>query len=84
MATDNRTLLAFDHAAWNDGPGDLSLGDPGCPDCESVPNPVCSNPLFECSLAGGQNYAHLKNFSDYSVTKYYSDSTGAQGGFLFG
>jgi hypothetical protein len=33
-----------------------------------VPNPVCTNPLFECSLAGGHNHAHLKNFSDYSVT----------------
>lgn len=66
--TANRTLLAFDHIAWNDGPGNLSLGDPGCPDCESVPNPVCANPLFECSLAGGHNHAHLKNFSDYSVT----------------
>lgn len=65
---DNRTLLAFDHTAWNDGPGNVSLGDPGCPDCESVPNPVCTNPLFECSLAGGHNHAHLKNFSDYSVT----------------
>jgi len=64
----NRTLLAFDHTAWNDGPSNLSLGDPGCPDCESVPNPVCSNPLFECSLAGGHNHAHLRNFSDYSVT----------------
>lgn len=66
--TDNRTILAFDHTAWNDGPANLSLGDPGCPDCESVPNPVCTNPLFECSLAGGHNHAHLKNFSDYSVT----------------
>lgn len=66
--TTNRTILGFDHTAWNDGPGNISLGDPGCPDCASVPNPVCTNPLFECSLAGGHNHAHLKNFSDYSVS----------------
>jgi hypothetical protein len=66
--TENRTILAFDHAAWNDGPGNLSLGDPGCPDCEATPTPICSNALFECSLAGGHNHPHLKNFSDYSVT----------------
>lgn len=68
-STSGRTLLAFDHTAWNDGPGDLSLGDPGCPDCESTFIPVCSNPLFECSAAGGHNHPHLRNFSAYTVTK---------------
>jgi hypothetical protein len=77
--TENRTLIAFDHAAWNDGPGDLSLGEPGCPDCEQVPNPVCSNPLFECSLAGGHNHPHLKNFSDYSVTTKGDDAVIVRG-----
>ncbi len=77
--TENRSLIAFDHAAWNDGPGNLSLGDPGCPDCEQVANPVCTNPLFECSLAGGHNHPHLKSFSDYSVTTRGSDAVLVRG-----
>ena len=68
-ASTGRTLLAFDHLAWNDGPGEINLGDPGCPNCDTDYVPVCSNPLFECSAAGGHNHAHLKNFSAYTVTK---------------
>ncbi len=68
-ATTKRTLIGFDHYAWNDGPANLTLGDPGCPDCSTPPPPICTNPLFECSLAGGHGHAHLKNFSSYTVTK---------------
>lgn len=68
-ATEGRTLLSFDHTAWNDGPSDLSLGDPLCPDCETEGIPVCGNPLFECSASGGHNHAHLRNFSAYTVTQ---------------
>jgi len=37
------------------------------------------NPLFECSLAGGHNHAHLKNFSDYSVTTRGEDAVVVRG-----
>ena len=78
-AATGRTLLAFDHLAWNDGPGDLSLGDPGCPDCDTTYVPVCTNPLFECSAAHGHNHAHLKNFSSYTVTKRGEDAVQVRG-----
>lgn len=78
-ASTGRTLLAFDHLAWNDGPGDISLGDPGCPDCDTTYVPVCTNPLFECSAAHGHNHAHLKNFSSYTVTKRGHSSVEVRG-----
>ncbi len=78
-AVSGRTLLAFDHLAWNDGPGEISLGDPGCPDCQTDFVPVCANPIFECSPAGGHNHAHLKNFSAYSVMKRGQDAVEVRG-----
>lgn len=78
-STTGRTLLAFDHLAWNEGPGDISLGDPGCPDCDTTYVPVCTNPLFECSAAHGHNHAHLKNFSAYTVNKRGHSSVEVRG-----
>lgn len=68
-ATSRRTLLAFDHYVWNDGPVALNMGAPGCPDCSISPAPPCSNPIFQCSLAGGHNHGHITDFSSYTVTK---------------
>lgn len=68
-ATTRRTLLAFDHYVWNDGPVALNVGAPGCPDCSISPAPQCSNPIFQCSLAGGHNHPHITDFSSYTVTK---------------
>lgn len=68
-AQTRRTLLAFDHYVWNDGDVAMSVGAPGCPDCTVSPPPPCSNPLFQCSLAGGHNHGHITDFSSYTVTK---------------
>lgn len=68
-AATGRTLVRFDNLVWNDGPGTLALGDPQCPNCDEVGVPVCGNPLFECSAAGGHNHAHLRNFTSYEVLR---------------
>lgn len=68
-ATTRRTLLAFDHYVWNDGTAALNVGAPGCPDCSVSPALSCTNPLFQCSLAGGHNHGHITDFSSYTVTK---------------
>lgn len=78
-ATTRRTLLAFDHYVWNDGVVALNMGAPGCPDCSVSPAPPCSNPLFQCSLAGGHNHGHITDFSSYAVTKRGAENVEVRG-----
>lgn len=68
-AMTRRTLLAFDHYVWNDGAVALNVGAPGCADCSVNPAAACTNPLFQCSIAGGHNHGHITDFSSYTVTK---------------
>jgi len=56
-----RTLVRFSLVTRNLGPGDLVLGDPGCPICQFDPGAPCTNPLFECSLSHG--HVHFKSFA---------------------
>jgi cysteine-rich repeat protein len=55
-----RRLVRFTLRTRNLGPDDLSLGDPGCPDCHENPGAACTNPLFSCSTAHG--HAHFNSF----------------------
>ncbi len=70
----DRSLLRFTLASFNDGPGALNLGDPGCPDCHENPGLTCTNPLFECSAAMGHDHPHVRSFATYVLL----DSSGQQ------
>jgi hypothetical protein len=62
-------LLSFDATTANLGPGDLSIGDPMCPDCDDMPDATCENPdfPFHCSPAGGHNHPHFTNYARYEL-----------------
>jgi Lysyl oxidase len=60
-------LLSFDATTRNDGPGDLSIGDPMCPDCHDEPGETCGNPDFHCSPAGGHGHPHFTNYARYEL-----------------
>ncbi len=59
--TTGRRLIRYGLRNRNLGPGDLVLGDPGCPDCSSHPGAQCTNPLFICSPAHG--HVHFESFA---------------------
>jgi hypothetical protein len=65
--TTGRVLLRFGVRALNVGNTALQMGDPGCPDCETNPGAICTNPLFECSPADGHNHPHFANFGRYEL-----------------
>ena len=69
-------LLRLALTTRNDGPGDLTIGDPLCPDCGVYPGETCGNPDFFCSPAGGHNHPHYQNFLRYELV----DERGAQVG----
>src|SRR5262249_55525501 len=48
VATSGLTLLRFGTRVTNDGPDDLVIGDPGCPDCTQNPGAACANTWFVC------------------------------------
>lgn len=60
-------LLRLSLITRNLGPGDIALGDPGCPPCRENPNAICENELFVCSPAGGHNHPHYQNFMRYEL-----------------
>ena len=61
-------LLSFDTTTANDpDAGDLSIGDPMCPDCDSQPGASCGNPDFHCSPAGGHGHPHFTNYARYEL-----------------
>ncbi len=66
-ATTGLDLLRLSLITRNLGPGNLELGDPGCPPCRENPNETCENPLFVCSPAGGHNHPHYQNFMRYEL-----------------
>src|SRR5262245_14406513 len=68
--TTGRDLVRLSLITQNDGPGDVDLGDPLCPDDCADPNDanqVCGNPDFICSPAGGHNHPHYDNFLRYEI-----------------
>ena len=67
-STSGVDLLRFSVQMWNEGSGDLTLGEPMCPTpCSSHPMEVCGNDLYICSPAQGHNHAHYANFSRYEL-----------------
>lgn len=75
-ATEGLDLLRLALTTRNDGPADLTLGDPHCPSCALNPGASCGDPLFECSPAGGHGHPHYLNFLRYELI----DSRGANVG----
>lgn len=69
-------LLRLALTTRNDGPGDLTIGNPGCPNCFLNPGATCADPDFLCSPAGGHNHPHYQNFLRYELI----DSRGEQVG----
>ncbi len=69
-------LLRLALTTRNDGPGDLTIGNPRCPNCAANPGAICGDPLFFCSPAGGHNHPHYQNFLRYELI----DSRGEQVG----
>ena len=66
-ATDGLDLLRLALTTRNDGPADLTLGDPLCPDCAANPGASCADGSFVCSPAGGHNHPHYQNFLRYEL-----------------
>jgi len=60
-------LLRFDATTANVGTIDLLIGDPMCPDCDTMPEATCGNPDFHCSPAGGHGHAHFTNYARYEL-----------------
>ncbi len=75
-ATEGLDLLRLALTTRNDGPGDLTFGDPRCPFCASYPGAACADSRFICSPAGGHGHPHYGNFLRYELI----DSHGAQVG----
>ncbi len=66
-ATNGVDLLRFDATTYNDGPADLEIGDPMCPDCLAQPGATCANPDFHCSPADGHGHPHFTNYARYEL-----------------
>ena len=68
-ATTGRDLVRMSLITRNNGPGNMDVGDPKCPDCKDPKNAnqICGNPDFICSPAGGHNHPHYNNFLEYEV-----------------
>lgn len=75
-ATAGVDLLRLALTTWNIGPGDLTIGDPRCPNCAQNPGAICGDPSFLCSPAGGHGHPHYRNFLQYELL----DESGAQVG----
>ena len=75
-ATEGLDLLRLSLTTRNDGPADLTIGNPHCPDCVANPGATCGDPSFICSPAGGHNHPHYDNFLRYELV----DEHGAQAG----
>ncbi len=75
-STQGVDLLRLALTTRNDGPADLTLGDPRCPDCAANPGVTCGDGSFICSPAGGHNHPHYQNFLRYELF----DAHGAQVG----
>jgi hypothetical protein len=75
-ATSGLDLLRLALTTRNDGAGDLTIGDPDCPDCAANPGAICGDDSFICSPAGGHNHPHYDNFLRYELI----DAHGAQVG----
>jgi len=75
-ATTGIDLLRLGLTTHNLGPGDLTLGNPFCPDCAVAPGSSCGHPDFICSPAGGHGHPHYLNFLRYELV----DASGAQVG----
>ena len=59
--TTARRLIRFALLTHNDGPDDLVIGDPLCPNCLENPGAVCGNELFVCSIA--HDHPHFDSFA---------------------
>lgn len=57
----SRRLVKFSLRTHNTGDSDLTLGNPGCPNCTINPGAACSNPLFVCGESHG--HAHFESFA---------------------
>lgn len=66
-STTGNNLLRFSAYIANQGTADISLGDPGCPNCDANPLVTCANPAFVCSPAGGHNHGHYSNYAIYEL-----------------
>lgn len=76
-------LLRFSTLTRNIGAGDLSLGDPQCPDCATNPGAVCGNPLFHCSPADGHDHPHYTNYAHYDLLDANDQVLATSGKFGF-
>lgn len=61
----SRRLVKFSLRTRNIGLDDLTLGDPGCPNCTLNPGATCTNPLFECGHSHG--HAHFESFAKNQI-----------------
>ena len=61
------TIVHFGQTTLNVGTADLTLGDPGCPDCKLFPGPTCTNDLFECSPLAGHGHPHFTKYAIYEI-----------------
>ena len=74
----DRRLIEFSLRTLNDGPNDLAMGNPGCPNCTLNPGAACTNPLFVCGTAHG--HAHFESFASNcstSATTAFTSSSDA-------
>jgi len=78
-STTDVDLLRLALTTRNDGPGDLTIGDPRCPNCAAIPGAICGDPAFFCSPAGGHNHPHYQNFLRYELIDSRGDQVGLGG-----
>jgi len=78
-STEGLDLLRLALTTRNDGPGDLTIGNPRCPDCAANPGAICGDPAFFCSPAGGHNHPHYQNFLRYELIDARGDQVGLGG-----
>ncbi len=64
-------LVRLDLTTVNQGAGELSVGDPECPNCLQYPGVTCGHADFICSPAGGHNHPHYANFLRYEILDEY-------------
>jgi hypothetical protein len=78
-STTDVDLLRLALTTRNDGPGDLTLGDPLCPDCTLFPGEFCGDSRFICSPAGGHNHPHYDDFLRYELIDANGEQVGLGG-----
>jgi hypothetical protein len=81
--TSGNDLLRFSATVLNEGTADITLGDPGCPNCSNNPLVTCGNPAFMCSPSEGHGHAHYLNYATYELLDQNSATvaTGHKQGF---